>query len=63
VAASSQVRVVLDLDADGDLICGSISTADHAPHQFFGWLELADELEAVRVAARAGDGAGLRAMA
>jgi hypothetical protein len=58
VAASSQVRVVLDLDADGDLICGSISTADHAPHQFFGWLELADELEGVRKSVRDDLGVG-----
>jgi hypothetical protein len=53
------VRVVLNLESGDDLIRGSISTADHAPHPFFGWLELANELEAARKSVRDDPGAGL----
>ena len=47
-----QVRVVLDLEIDSEFISGSISAPEYACQQFFGWLELASELEAARVAAR-----------
>jgi hypothetical protein len=61
VASSSQVRVVLDLDLDGDPICGSISAADRDSHRFFGWLELADELEVMRKSVPDDPGSPLRA--
>lgn len=45
---SHNVRVILDLDADGETIRGSISKADEGSRPFFGWLELAGALEAAR---------------
>jgi hypothetical protein len=42
----------LDLEIDSEFISGSISAPEYACQQFFGWLELASELEAARVAAR-----------
>lgn len=43
-----KVRVILDLRADGETICGSVSKADECSRPFFGWLELAGVLEAAR---------------
>jgi hypothetical protein len=42
------VLVVLDLETDGGVIRGSLSTLDRGRREFFGWLELAAELEAAR---------------
>jgi hypothetical protein len=42
------VLIVLDLETDGGVIRGSLSTVDRDRREFFGWLELAGELEAAR---------------
>jgi len=44
------VLVLLDLETDGGVIRGSLSTPDRGRREFFGWLELASELEAARTA-------------
>ena len=48
VQSSQQVRVVLDLDLDGEPIRGSVCGADQGIRPFFGWLELANALVRVR---------------
>ena len=45
---SVQVRVVLDLEADAEPIRGSMTGTDLPSQPFYGWLELADLLEAAR---------------
>lgn len=45
---SRNVRIILDLTADGETIRGLVSKADQASRPFFGWLELAGVLEAAR---------------
>jgi hypothetical protein len=42
------VRLILDIDPDGETIRGSVSKADQGGRPFFGWLELAAALEAAR---------------
>jgi hypothetical protein len=44
------VRIVLDLDPEGETIQGSMSDAIEGARTFQGWLELANALEAVRKA-------------
>jgi hypothetical protein len=39
------------------LIRGSVSSADHTPRQFVGWLELANELDTARKSVRGDRGA------
>jgi hypothetical protein len=53
---SRQIRVVLDIEPDGEPIRGSLSAVDHDSRPFFGWLELVGAVEAARRPA-AGDGA------
>lgn len=48
VTSSDEVRVTLDLARHGEVIHGSVSGFDDGPHPFFGWIELADALEALR---------------
>lgn len=48
VTRSDEVRVILVLVRAGEVIHGSLSARDEAPHQFFGWIELANALEAAR---------------
>jgi hypothetical protein len=44
----SHVRVLLYLDPDGEVINGTLALSDNERREFFGWLELAHELEAAR---------------
>jgi len=48
MGARFHVLVLLDLETDGGVIRGSLSTPDRGRREFFGWLELASELEAAR---------------
>jgi hypothetical protein len=50
VQESRSVRVVLELDPEGETIQGSLSDALKGHRPFQGWLELASALEAVRKA-------------
>jgi hypothetical protein len=46
----SHVRVLVYLDPDGEVINGTLALSDNERREFFGWLELAHELEAARKA-------------
>jgi hypothetical protein len=59
MAPPSHLRVVLDLQIEGELIQGLISTPDQCGQPFFGWLELASQLQKGRTAARDGLNDGL----
>jgi hypothetical protein len=48
MASPLQVRVVLDLDTDCEPICGSLTEDERPSRRFYGWLELAGLLQAVR---------------
>jgi hypothetical protein len=48
MGARFHLLVLLDLETDGGVIRGSLSTPDRGRREFFGWLELASELEAAR---------------
>ena len=50
VQESRSVRVVLDLDPEGETIQGSVSDSRQGNRPFQGWLELASALEAARTA-------------
>jgi hypothetical protein len=45
---SRPVRVVLDIDPDGEPIRGFLSALDQDHRPFFGWLELVGAVEAAR---------------
>jgi hypothetical protein len=45
---SRPVRVVLDIDPDGEPIRGFLSALDQDQRPFFGWLELVGAVEAAR---------------
>jgi hypothetical protein len=45
---SRPVRLVLDIDPDGEPIRGQLSVLDRGCRPFFGWLELVGAVEAAR---------------
>lgn len=48
---SHHIRVVLDLDPVGEPIRGAVWDGNERSQPFFGWLELASTLEAMRQSA------------
>lgn len=48
MADSSRVRVVLYLETDSEAIRGIVCAAGSGGRDFYGWMELANALEAAR---------------
>jgi hypothetical protein len=50
-----RLQIVVDVALDATPISGHVSTDEHAPRPFQGWLELASAIERLRSRAAAGE--------